>query len=47
MVLALYGAGAVGRECKFLADECGSWEKIVFIDDLATGGASWLSYFIF
>lgn len=37
MVLALYGAGAVGRECKFLADECGSWEKIVFIDDLATG----------
>ena len=35
MILALYGAGAMGRELKYMADESGKWPKIVFIDDHA------------
>ena len=35
MVLALYGAGAMGREFKYTADETGQWSQIVFIDDHA------------
>ena len=35
MILALYGAGAMGREFKFIADETGAWQQIVFIDDHA------------
>jgi sugar O-acyltransferase (sialic acid O-acetyltransferase NeuD family) len=35
MVLALYGAGAMGREFKYTADETGQWPEIVFIDDHA------------
>ena len=33
MILALYGAGAMGREFKYIADESGAWSEIVFIDD--------------
>lgn len=33
MILALYGAGAMGREFKQIADESGEWSGIVFIDD--------------
>lgn len=33
MILALYGAGAMGREFKYIAEERGTWERIVFIDD--------------
>ena len=33
MILALYGAGAMGREFKYMADASGNWEEIVFIDD--------------
>ena len=36
MVLALYGAGAMGREFKYVADETGQWTDTVFIDDHAT-----------
>ncbi len=35
MILALYGAGALGRDFKYTADAAGQWEKIVFIDDHA------------
>lgn len=35
MILALYGAGAMGREFKYMADESGKWPEIVFIDDRA------------
>lgn len=35
MILALYGAGAMGREFKYIADETGQWSQIVFIDDHA------------
>ena len=35
MILALYGAGAMGREFKYMADASGNWEEIVFIDDNA------------
>ena len=35
MVLALYGAGAMGREFKYIAEETGRWPEIVFIDDHA------------
>ena len=35
MVLALYGAGAMGREFKYVADETGQWTETVFIDDHA------------
>ncbi len=35
MILALYGAGAMGREFKYIADEMGTWSQIVFIDDHA------------
>ena len=35
MILALYGAGAMGREFKYVADETGQWSEIVFIDDRA------------
>ena len=35
MILALYGAGAMGREFKQIADESGEWSEIVFIDDHA------------
>lgn len=37
MILALYGAGAMGREFKFMADESGNWPEVVFIDDRAEG----------
>ena len=35
MILALYGAGAMGREFKQMADESGNWGRVVFIDDHA------------
>ena len=35
MVLAFYGAGAMGREFKYVADETGQWPEMVFIDDHA------------
>ena len=35
MILALYGAGAMGREFKYIAGETGEWAEIVFIDDHA------------
>lgn len=35
MILALYGAGAMGREFKQIADESGEWSEVVFIDDHA------------
>ena len=35
MILALYGAGAMGREFKQIADESGAWPEVVFIDDHA------------
>ena len=35
MILALYGAGAIGREFKYTADETGAWPEMVFIDDRA------------
>ena len=35
MILALYGAGAMGREFKYIADDTGAWSQIVFIDDHA------------
>lgn len=38
MILALYGAGAMGREFKFIADAAGGWSGIVFIDDNAVSG---------
>lgn len=37
MILALYGAGAMGREFKYMADESGKWPEVVFIDDHAEG----------
>ncbi len=33
MILALYGAGAMGREFKIMAEESGEWSGVVFIDD--------------
>ena len=36
MILALYGAGAMGREFKYVADETGEWPEMVFIDDHAS-----------
>lgn len=35
MILALYGAGAMGREFKLIADASGEWSGVVFIDDHA------------
>ena len=35
MILALYGAGAMGREFKQIAEASGYWPEIVFIDDHA------------
>ena len=35
MILAFYGAGAMGREFKYTADETGEWPETVFIDDHA------------
>ena len=35
MVLAFYGAGAMGREFRYVADETGAWTETVFIDDHA------------
>ena len=35
MILAFYGAGAMGREFKYVADETGQWTEMVFIDDHA------------
>ena len=35
MILALYGAGAMGREFRQIAEERGGWSGIVFIDDTA------------
>ena len=35
MMLALYGAGAMGREFKYIADESGKLPEVVFIDDRA------------
>lgn len=37
MILAIYGAGATGREFFQCAEEEGKWERIVFIDDKAFG----------
>ena len=39
MILALYGAGAMGREFKFVADAAGQWPEMVFIDDHAEEGS--------
>ena len=36
MILALYGAGAMGREFRQIADESGEWSGVVFIDDHAS-----------
>ncbi len=33
MILALYGAGALGREFKYVADYTGQWSEMIFIDD--------------
>ena len=33
MILAFYGAGALGREFKYVADETGDWPETVFFDD--------------
>ena len=33
MILALYGAGSMGREFRYLAEETGEWSRVVFIDD--------------
>ncbi len=35
MILAFYGAGAMGREFKYVADQTGQWPEMVFIDDHA------------
>lgn len=35
MILALFGAGAMGREFRMIAEESGEWSGIVFIDDHA------------
>ncbi len=35
MILAFYGAGAMGREFKYVADNTGEWSEMVFIDDHA------------
>ena len=35
MILALYGAGAMGREFKEIADESREWSEIIFVDDHA------------
>jgi len=35
MILALYGAGSMGREFKYMADATGEWDGVVFIDDNA------------
>lgn len=35
MILAFYGAGAMGREFKYVADKTGQWTEMVFIDDHA------------
>jgi len=35
VILAFYGAGAMGREFKYVADETGEWAEMVFIDDHA------------
>ena len=35
MILAFYGAGAMGREFKYVADKTGEWDGMVFIDDHA------------
>lgn len=36
MILALYGAGAMGREFRQIAVESGEWSEVVFIDDHAS-----------
>ena len=38
MILAIYGAGAMGREFRMIAQESGEWSEIVFIDDHADIG---------
>ncbi len=40
MILAIYGAGAMGREIKIIADEDKRFSGIVFIDDNASGEIS-------
>jgi sugar O-acyltransferase (sialic acid O-acetyltransferase NeuD family) len=35
LILAFYGAGAMGREFKYVADKTGEWPEMVFIDDHA------------
>ncbi|MBQ1527113.1 MAG: hypothetical protein IIZ75_08265 [Lachnospiraceae bacterium] len=40
MILAIYGAGAMGREIKIIADKDKSFPDIVFIDDNASGELS-------
>ena len=35
MILALYGAGAMGREFRQIAEESGQWSGVVYIDDHA------------
>lgn len=39
MILAFYGAGAMGREFKYVADETGQWAESVFIDDHASANS--------
>ncbi len=34
MILALYGAGAMGREEKYIADQDKSFSEVIFIDDI-------------
>ncbi len=38
MVLGIYGSGGSGREAREVADLLGTWEEIVFIDDMAETG---------
>ena len=39
MILALYGAGAMGREFRRISEESDEWSGVVFIDDHADGEA--------
>ena len=36
MILALYGAGAMGREFRYIAEDSGQLPEVVFIDDHTT-----------
>ena len=35
MIPALYGAGAMGREFRYIAENAGQWPEVVFLDDHA------------